>query len=807
MLLSYNWLHQYLTSYQSVEELSTILTSIGLEVEGVKIFESVPGSLKGLVVGEVLECEQHPNADKLSLTKVDIGEKEYLQIVCGAPNVAVGQKVIVAPVGTTIFPLQGDPFTIGKTKIRGIASNGMICAEDEVGLGKNHDGILVLEADAKPGTAVSKLFDVSTDHIYDIGLTPNRSDATSHIGVAKDVLAYLRINSAEQAKLDLPDLKPFKKAKQHSFSVKVLDASACPRYSGIIIRGIKIGPSPDWLQQRLKSIGQRPINNIVDITNFVLHEYGQPLHAFDLDKIKSNGIVVATAQSDQKFTTLDDVERKLSPDDLLICDAELNPLCIAGVFGGVKSGVTEVTQSIFLESAHFDPISVRKTSTRHLLRTDAAKIFEKGSDPAITIDALKRATLLIMQYAGGYVDSDIYDVYPTPVNMAEIELSFEKVRSLTGAPLTDQRIKEILLAMEMVIGSDIDGKLTVKVPTNKADVKREADLVEEILRIYGFDNVPFSNNICIPLMSSYWPDKHTLTNRASNYLSALGFSQMMNLSLVKSEWYKTKEKELVYIENTSNESLNVMKPDMIHSVLEALAHNINRRQKNLAVYEFGRTYKRDGERIKEEESMIIALTGKIRDGNWLENEKDADFFDIKRISGDFLNFMGINYTSIESIDNQSEFAFGLSLFKGKIELIKFGKVSNSLTQIFDIDEDIFVAIGNWSEILKLSSKEKVISKAVNKYPSVERDLALIMDEKIQYKEINDLMIRTSGNILDKLDLFDVYRDENKIGIGKKSYAIRLTFVDRSKTLTDKNVDKVINKLLGSLKHHLGIELR
>lgn len=807
MNISYNWLHQYINSYQSVEELSEILTAIGLEVEGVSVFETIPGSLKGLVVGEVLECSSHPNADKLSLTKVDIGADEYLQIVCGAPNVAAGQKVVVATVGTTIHPLDGEPFTIGKAKIRGVSSRGMICAEDEIGLGQSHDGIMVLDPDTKVGTQVADLFDISIDHIYDIGLTPNRSDATSHIGVARDVLAYLRINTADKAKINFPDLSGFQPGHSNNFKVEIKDISACPRYSGLVIKGVKVAPSPEWLQNRLRSIGQRPINNVVDITNFVLQEMGQPLHAFDLDKIKGNGIIVQKAKNNTVFKTLDEVERKLDGEDLLICDAELNPLCLAGVFGGFGSGVTETTTDVFLESAHFEAVSIRKTSTRYLLRTDAAKIFEKGSDPSVTIDALKRAALLIAEYAGGYIDSQILDVYPKPIDKAEIKLNFDKVRSLTGAPLSNDQIINILLAMDMEVGEHRNGSVNVKVTTNKSDIKREADLIEEILRIYGFDNVPYSDSIHIPLISSKWPDKHTLTNKAADYLAASGYSQMMNLSLARSDWYQGKEEELVFIENTSNESLNIMRPDMIEAVLETLSHNINRRQKDLAFFEFGRTYNKKEDSILENETLILALTGKIKSGNWLETNKTADFFDIKKSALSLLEFMGVDYNLVEEIVNDHKWAYGIDISRGKSVLIKTGMVATDLSRQFDVESDVFVAELNWPEIVKLSAEAKTISDVVNKYPSVERDLALVMPDHLTYSEISNLIARSSGKLLDAMQLFDVYRDDEKIGKGKKSYAIRLVFSDPTKTLTDKNIDKVIKKILGTLKHQMSVELR
>ncbi len=592
MNISYNWLKKYLDISQSPEELSEILTSIGLEVEGIEKYTSIPGGLEGLVTGRVLECSAHPNADKLSVTVVDIGGENPLDIVCGAPNVARGQTVVVAPVGSTIYPTKGAPFEIGKVKIRGRRSEGMICAEDEIGLGDDHDGIMVLSEAFEPGTPIDQIFPVEKDVIFDIGLTPNRSDATSHMGVARDLLAYLRVHSDYQEDLKWPDLRPFKEGKGNTdFEITIEDTKACPRYSGLIIEGVQVKESPEWLKNKLKSVGLKPLNNIVDITNFVLLEYGQPLHAFDLNEIEGGGIRVKQLAKGTKFTTLDEEERELHSEDLMICDVHDRPLCMAGVFGGLKSGVSKKTTSIFLESAHFEALSIRKTSTRHLLRTEAAKIYEKGSDPALTLPALKRAALLIEEMAGGKPASPVFDHYPNPIRSQEINLVYERVRKLTGAALSKEQITVILKAMDMEIVESGPEAILVRVPTNKADVKREADLIEEILRIYGFDKIPMGDHIKIPLISSSFPDKFTLTNRIADHLCSKGLTQMMNLSLSRSSYYKEDRKDLVYVQNTSNEQLNIMRPDMVRSTVETMVHNVNRRQTDLAFFEFGKTYR------------------------------------------------------------------------------------------------------------------------------------------------------------------------------------------------------------------------
>lgn len=807
MNISYNWLKQYLETDHSPDQLSEILTAIGLEVEGLSRFESIPGGLEGLVAGEVVECLPHPNADKLKVTKVNVGDDHLLSIVCGAPNVEKGQKVIVAGVGTTIYPIEKDPFTLKRVKIRGEVSEGMICAEDEIGLGRDHSGIAVLDDAVKPGGKISEIFENESDFIFDIGLTPNRSDAICHIGVASDLAAYLRVNENHPGKVVKPDLSNFSEGKENPPNIKVEDESACPRYSGLVIKGIKVGESPAWLKNRLRSIGVRPLNNIVDITNYVLHEYGQPLHAFDLDKI-SNGIVVTKLEKNTPFTTLDEVERKLSEEDLMICDGNRNPLCIAGVFGGIYSGVEKQTTDIFIESAHFDATSIRKSSTRHLLRTDAAKVYEKGSDPSITIKALKRAALLIEKLAGGTIGSKVFDHYPQKIEPKKITLNPARVRKLIGAEIPDRIMIEVLEAMEMGVKVDSELKWIVSVPTNKADVEREADLVEEILRIYGYDRVPFREFIQIPLIYRDFPDKHTIQNRIADYLSSIGLNQMMNLSLSKSAYYPDRSgEELVFIHNTSNLKLDIMRADMVFPALETIAHNLNRKQDQLALYEFGKTYKRVEENIIEKEHLVLAICGKWKVGNWHSTSKSTDFFDLKYLISSVLIKMGLTDVVEEKISDPSLFDYGLTYSYKRKELGRAGKISAVVAQKLGIGEEVFLADFNWPLLLELASDIRLVSKPVNKFPSVSRDLALVLDKSVTYKDIHDIVKKAGGGKLKEVQLFDVFYDPEKLGAEKKSYAINLVFEDDTKTLKDKEVDKIIDNILARVKGDLGVVLR
>lgn len=807
MNISYNWLKQYIQIDYSPEQLSEILTAIGLEVEGLHKFESIQGGLKGLVTGRVVECRPHPNADKLKLTKVDVGGDVLLSIVCGAPNVDEGQNVVVAPVGCTIFPLAGEPFEIKRAKIRGEVSEGMICAEDEIGIGTSHAGIMVLNEEVEPGTLVSELFEVETDYIFDIGLTPNRSDATSHLGVAKDLLAYLRVNEDFKGKLKFPETGEVVGTDSVEFKVSVADNLLCPRYAGIILEDIKVKESPDWLKNRLKSIGVRPLNNVVDITNFVLHEYGQPLHAFDLDAIKGGGIVVSTLEKGTSFVSLDEKKRELSEEDLMICDADMNPLCMAGVFGGLDSGVTETTQRLFLESAHFHPTAIRKTSTRHLLRTDAARIFEKGSDPGIVVDALKRAVFLLEKYANARVASQVYDLFPKPPIPAQIGLHTERVRKLIGLDISDAQIKQILEAMDMKVDESGKGIYRVEVPLNKADVTREADLVEEILRIYGYDRVPFCNHVNIPLIAGDFPDSFTLKNRIADYLSAKGMLQMMNLSLVSSNFYPKDRSDLVYIHNTSNESLNIMRPDMLHPALNTIVHNHNRNQKNLKLFEFGRTYLLKDQKIVEREHLSIALSGFFSEGNWRKARHKADYYDLLEIVECVLQNLGVvDYRFSDSAENEY-FEYSIDLVANQQVLVKLGKVSREIAGKHNLDEEVYFADLHWTLLEKASKKSVVLTEAVSKYPVVQRDLALVISEEINFSQLEKIIRKIGGTKISSVQLFDIYRDKEKLGEGLKSYAVNLVFSDREKTLRDKEVDKITSKIVQTMGRELGAKLR
>ncbi|TVR80380.1 MAG: phenylalanine--tRNA ligase subunit beta [Saprospirales bacterium] len=807
MNISYNWLKQYLTIDHSPEQLSEILTAIGLEVEGVQKFESIEGGLKGLVAGRVMECQPHPNADKLKLTKVDVGGGTLLSIVCGAPNVDKDQMVVVAPVGCTIYPLIGHPFEIRRAKIRGEVSEGMICAEDEIGLGTSHAGIMVLDPDVEPGKMISDLFQIEIDYVYDIGLTPNRSDATSHLGVAKDLLAYLRVNEVYNHSIAYPEVQQISERFPKNFNVKVIDAQLCPRYAGVIFENIEVKDSPEWLKNRLSSIGVRPLNNVVDITNFVLHEYGQPLHAFDLEAIKGGGIVVRTLDKGTPFISLDEKERVLHEDDLMICDAEMNPLCMAGVFGGLGSGVTKTTKRIFLESAHFHSITIRKTSTRHVLRTDAARIFEKGSDPTIVVEALKRAAFLLEKYANATVASKIYDLYPQPAIPVQIDLNTQRVRKLIGLNISDSEIENILEAMDMKVNVLREGIYKVEVPLNKADVTREADLVEEILRIYGYDRVPFSNHVSIPLISDEFPDSYTLKNRIADFLSGRGMLQMMNLSLVSSDYYPKGRKDLVYIHNTSNESLDIMRPDMIHPALGTIVYNYNRNQKNLKLFEFGRTYVLQGKKIIEREHLAIVLSGLYSEGNWRLAKRKSDYYDLLEIVESTLSNLGIKAYKFIDSGPDDQFEYSVDLVLDQQVLARLGKISPEITHKRDFSEDVFFADLNWTSVEKASKKYVVLTEPVSKFPVVQRDLALVIPEEINFSQLEEIIVKIGGSKIMSVQLFDIYRDKDKLGEGMKSYAVNVVFSDRDKTLKDKEVDKFTSKIVQSLGRELGAKLR
>lgn len=811
MKISLNWLKTYIDLDLSTEDISDALTTIGLEVEGVEEVESVKGGLRGVVVGHVKTCDKHPNADKLSLTTVDIGGEEDVQIVCGAPNVAAGQKVLVATVGTSLYSQDGEPWKIKKGKIRGEASHGMICAEDELGLGASHDGIMVLSQDAKVGMPAAELLKIENDIVFDIGLTPNRSDATSHIGVARDLVAYLKINNDYQNDVRWPEISSFRsETTALNFDVEVENVEACPRYSGVSISNVKVGESPDWLKKRLGSLGIRSINNIVDITNFVLHEVGQPLHAFDAKKVAKNKIIVSTLPEGSEFITLDEQERKLHASDLMICDGDKKPMCIAGVFGGIGSGVTNETTEIFLESAYFDPGYIRRTSTKHLLRTDAAKCYEKGADPNNTVWALKRAANLIKELAGGVIASDIIDEYPTEIKPKVIHLKYDNARRLIGADLDKDKIHEILRAQEMQIKPVDEHSIKVEVPTNKFDVTREVDVIEEILRIYGFNNVPIPSKIQSTLSYTNHPDRQLIKRTIVNYLAANGFNEMMNLSLSESKQYKADEElkdKFVFINNTSNINLDIMRPEMMLSGLNSVRYNLNRQSVDLKLFEFGKAYTQEDEKHNEAAKLTMFLSGRSKPESWQNgnNVTSLDFFDLKKYVNHLLDRLNVQgYQTSEASDDR--WSYGLKYHRGPKTIVTFGKIANDVLKAMDVKGEIFYAEFEEDALFKATNTSLSV-KPINKFPSSRRDLALVIDENITFDAIVKIARKVEKKILKELGLFDIFKSEKHLGKGKKSYALNFIFEHSEKTLKDKEIDKVMNQMISKFESELGAQIR
>lgn len=814
MKVSLNWLRQYLAIDIDPEAISLVLTGTGLEVEGVEKVETVPGGLSGLVVGHVLECGKHPDADRLSLTKVDTGAGEPVSIVCGAPNVAAGQHVVVATVGATLYPTSGEPFKIKKGKIRGEVSEGMLCAEDEIGLGESHAGIIVLDKAYKPGTPASEVFDLGEDYVYEIGLTPNRSDATNHLGVAFDLAAALNVNHGKNVTVAKPDVSGFREGTEAPVKVTVQDVSQAPRYAGLTIENLTVAPSPEWLRTRLQAIGVRPINNVVDVTNFVLHELGQPLHAFDLDKISGGAINVEKLPAGTKFQALDGVERTLSEDDLMICDANHQPMCIAGVFGGADSGVSDATTRIFLEAAHFEAGTTRRSSMRHTLRTDAARVFEKGSDPNITVYALKRAALLLEEVAGGKVTSQLLDRYPNPIEPLEIRVRDQRVIDVIGADLARTQVQGILESMGMRIVSSDDESFVVAVPTNKSEVLREIDVIEEILRIYGFDNVPIPNMITTAMTVAPNPDPNYLRELAGDLLAANGYYEMMALSLDESRFYgKVEEGKqlegLVYINNTSNVHLDVMRPGMLQSALSTVAHNLNRQQHDLRLFEFGRSYHVKDDKYTEVNHLTLTLTGQRQAETWhptAKGKNEVGFYTVKAAVELIFKRLGIDgYRTDEA--PKDEFSYGLRYHKGPMVLADFGQVLPLHLRARQIKADVFYADINWDNVLKVLPKKPVQVQTPGKYPSVRRDLALILDKQVTFADIERLAQKAEKKLLTHINLFDVYENEDQLGAGKKSYAVSFQLESDEQTLNDKQVDKVMSSIEGSLTKQLGAEVR
>ena len=812
MKASLNWIRDHVdTGDLSVEEIGDILTNIGLEVEGLEHVEKIKGGLKGIVTGEVITCEQHPNADRLSITTVDVGAAEFVNIVCGAPNVAKGQKVLVATIGTTLYTTDGESWKIKKGKIRGEVSEGMICAEDELGLGESHDGIMVLDVDVKIGQPASVLFNLEMDDIYDIGLTPNRSDATGHIGIAKDLWAYLKINKDWQTPIILESLENFEVDNNKLvIAVEVEDESLCPRYSCLTVSDLKIALSPDWLQFKLNAIGVKPINNVVDITNYILHEYGQPLHAFDADKISDNKIIVKTLDRGTKFKALDEVERSLRAEDLMICNGKGEPICIAGVFGGIDSGVSDTTTKILLESAHFNAKSVRVTSMHHILRTDAAMCFEKGSDPNITVEALKHAAILLKSIAGGTISSEIVDNYPTPIAKVQINVRYRKVNQLIGDDISPENIRAIVDALEMDILDSNEEGLTIAIPTNKADVTREVDVIEEILRIYDFNKVKIPTKLSSVLSFNDNGHKQRIKQDTSAYLANNGFNEMMGLSLTSSEQsmkvLDIDRSELVFINNTSNVGLDVMRPDILVSGLESVRHNLNRRQIDIKLFEWGNSYRKASETYVETPFLSLFLTGDARLEDWREkNNLQTDFYDIKSVVESLLNRIGVASFQKTEIED-ARFEYGWQYHRGPKVLLKYGKLSEEICRTLGIKQAVFSAEFNWSEIESATKKSKIVFGEISKFPTIRRDLALLMDDKVNYGDVEKTIIKSGGKLLKSVDIFDVYKSDEYLGKGKKSYAVQLIFEDLTKTLKDKDVEKLVKKALQNLEK-VGVVLR
>ena len=807
MKISYSWLNNYLNLDFPAKEIAVFLTDTGLEVEAINIVESVRGSLEGVVIGEVISKVQHPNADRLNVTMVNIGGNNLLQIVCGAPNVSVGQKVPVATVGTWLYDGE-NKFKIKKGKIRGEESLGMICGEDELGLGKDTDGIMVLDATAKVGMNASEYFQLESDTVFDIGLTPNRSDAMGHIGVARDLLAVLNLKG-KKLQMCKPSVEAFKVDNTSKvIDVEVKDSRLCPRYSGVSISGVKVVDSPNWLQIKLKSIGITPTNNVVDITNYVLHETGQPLHAFDLSAIKGNKIIVSTVKNKTKFSTLDKKDIELHSDDLVINNSN-EPMCIAGVFGGFISGVSNLTTDIFLESAYFNPVSIRKTSKRHNLNTDASFRYERGCDPNITVYALKRAALLISEICGGKVSSDIIDIYPNPISHFNIELTYLKMDSLIGEEIDRDIVKGILNDLDIEIIKSTEIGLSLLVPPYRADVQREVDVIEEVLRIYGFNAIKVPSNLITNLSSSPDVNPEKIRELVSDLLSSNGFNETINNSIIKGE-HTNLISELditqnINILNPLSIDLNAMRQSLLFSGLDNIAYNQNRKNTNIKFYEFGKTYHKTDDGNIENQHLQILVSGRMKSENWNSNNKEVDFYYVKEKVEHILYRLGIKKFKSKTGSTWGR-SYSLSYsFKNK-NLVCFGKLTNDLCNKFGIKSDVYMANFNWDLILELSGFNKPKYKEVSKFPEVRRDLSLLIDKFISFHALKSIALNTDNKILKSVNLFDVYEGKN-ISIDKKSYSIRFILADKTRTLEDKEVDKVMERLIRNFNEKVGAELR
>ncbi len=798
MKISYNWLKQFIQTNHTPQELSLILTNIGLEVESLETVQPIVGGLAGLVIGEVLTCVQHPNADRLRVTTVNVGAAEAIQIVCGAPNVAAGQKVVVATVGTTVYPNEGEPFKINKSKIRAEVSEGMICAEDEIGLGVSHDGIMVLAEDAVVGTAAKDYFKMEDDYLFEIGLTPNRADAASHLGVARDLAAFLRTD------LKMPDVSSFQTANEDlKIGVRVEDTVACPRYSSVSISGVTVKASPDWLQDKLKVIGIRPINNIVDITNYVLHDLGQPLHAFDADEIAGAQVIVKKCADKTPFVTLDGVTRELSSEDLMICDAE-KPMTIAGVYGGKNSGVSAETKNIFLESAYFNSVSVRKTAKRHTLKTDASFRYERGTDPEMTVFALKRAALLIQELAGGVISSEVGDLYPAPIAPFDVQVSYKNITKLIGAAIPDEEIKAIITSLGIEVAAESAEGLSLKVPTFKVDVTRECDITEEVLRIYGYNNIEIPAKVNASLSFTSKPDKEQTQHSIADMLTANGFLEIWCNSLTKGVYSKNEE-EAVKILNPLSSDLNVMRQSLLMPALESVAYNLNRRSGDIKFYEFGKTYHLINEKYVERPRLMIVLSGANTSEQWNDKPVAVSFYNLKAAVDAILGRLGISNYQTEELSNE-DYAFGLKYFRGQQTIVSFGAVTAADKKLADIDKDVYYADFDWDLLLDIVKKNKIVNKEIPKYPAVRRDLSMLVDTAVTFDTLKTIAFKTEKKLLKNVQVFDVYVGD-KLPENKKSYALNFTLQDEDQTLTDKQIDAVMQKIIANLAQTAKAEIR
>ncbi|GAA4403163.1 phenylalanine--tRNA ligase subunit beta [Nibrella viscosa] len=803
MEISYKWLTQFIELSELPDEVGKRLTATGLEVEGIEKIESVPGGLEGVVIGEVLTCERHPDADKLSLTTVDVGTGQPLHIVCGAPNVAAGQRVVVALVGATLHPSSGEPFVIKKAKIRGAASEGMICAEDEIGLGTSHAGIMVLTTDLPNGTPAARYFNLEPDYRITIGLTPNRADAASHLGVARDLKAVLN------RPLTWPSVDAFQVQNTNlSLDLRVEDTEACPRYCGLTLSGLTVRESPDWLKQRLLAIGLTPINNVVDVTNYVNHELGQPLHAFDADQIQGNQVIVKTLPADTTFVTLDGVERKLSATDLMICHAE-GPMCIAGVFGGQQSGVSEATTSIFLESAYFSPASVRKTSQYHGLKTDASFRFERGTDPNMPPFALKRAALLIQEVAGGVISSDIVDIYPQPIADFTIPVRYLNVDRLIGIRIDRAEIHRILESLDIRISEATDEGFTALVPPYRVDVTREADVIEEILRIYGVDNVPLSAHLGAESLSEFpETDPDQLQFRIGQLLATNGFYETVTNSMTRPAYHEAIRNGLpgedVVLLNPLSEDLSVMRQTLLFSALETMVYNLNRRQKDLRIFEFGKVYhKREGKYI-ENMRFSLTLTGNKEAESWQQKGTAVTYHDLAAAVQRVLNTMRVRSYDTQPADT-TLFQYGLTYLVNKKPIVSLGLVNPKLTKLVDLKQPVFYADFDWKALVRQYSS-KVVYEEVSRFPEVRRDLSLVLDKAVTFEQINRLANQTERKLLRAVNVFDVYEGEN-LGAGKRSYSVSFILQDPAQTLNDTVIDKTMQRLMSAFERDLGAVIR